>query len=435
MKSKKIIKLLLMPIIFMPVWWLVGLNFIIFHLFTAIAFLLVLVGKRGRLQWTISHSFLLMFIATYLLSLAINSHQFDVFRVVGSVYNLTYWIMGLMLMIVIQNLSVSKKDLLYLAKTMRNFGVIIGILSITTLGFAYIFDYSAIKFNTLLGNIIPFKTESLLLEHMFVATLLDVDWLFGKATPRVSGFFTYPTAMAISVATIMLLSSIYYRFCHVSKIRAALEYGLMLVALLFSTSRTVFIGIVLSVLIVTTINISRVKRLAYWEIVKRTFLLLSLCLVFYLYFLDFMTFVLLSREGSTSFRFSLYLDTIKIAMDNPVIGIGVKLTDERYYAPIGSHSTYIGALLKTGIIGLLFLLLFKISIFLKWLRTKKNIKGKLYEMTWIILGISYVTYSLWMITDDIDAPIIATFIYFLICGAILKLDQALKSKKTYRLRK
>ena len=76
-----------------------------------------------------------------------------------------------------------------------------------------------------------------------------------------------------------------------------------------------------------------------------------------------------SREGSNSMRFAIYFESIHTLFQyNPVFGIGTKILYMGY--PLGSHSTYVGILYKTGIVGTLLFLILIVSILDKYNKTK-----------------------------------------------------------------
>ena len=59
------------------------------------------------------------------------------------------------------------------------------------------------------------------------------------------------------------------------------------------------------------------------------------------------------RESSTATRTNIYMDSLSVMWNNsPLLGCGIKVMRGNY--PLGSHSTWIGFLYKTGIIGTVF---------------------------------------------------------------------------------
>ena len=70
------------------------------------------------------------------------------------------------------------------------------------------------------------------------------------------------------------------------------------------------------------------------------------------YFAALIKELLAMREGSNSTRMEIYRESMECFLKNPLIGCGIKEIGRMGY-PLGSHSSYLGFLYKTGILGAL----------------------------------------------------------------------------------
>ena len=89
-----------------PIWWLIGLKFFILHLVSIILFFkMIIISKRNRIKIriNITHKLLLYFILVYVVSITLNIPFNEKSRIIASLYNLSFWIMGFFLMITIYN--------------------------------------------------------------------------------------------------------------------------------------------------------------------------------------------------------------------------------------------------------------------------------------------------------------------------------------------
>lgn len=417
---------------FIPLWWILGVKLVIFHLVVFLAFSKIVLTFRGRVRLTKSHIYLAFFIMIYILSLIINPTHAEFSRVVGSAYNLSFWVMGLAIMIIVQNTSFNYDQMFDLSRTLRKLGLSIGLVSLFSIGYWFVF-MKELKFNSLLASLAELPTSFFQLQSSVTLNFVRSDWFFNRPVPRLIGFFSYPTELSIVITIVILFTFLYYKIVktQVSKVRKLGELILMSLALIFSTSRIVFVGMAFSLIFVHFLSYSKTSTNRF---AKQMFfrVILMVMIIFMAYFLitvDFTTAFLNSREGSTNFRLAIYLEAISTAIEYPFLGIGLKYTDTRYFAPIGSHSTLVGSFLKTGIIGSFFLVMFKTSLFLIWYKTKKYVANDVDLQIWKVIGNALLIYTIWMLTEDIDAPIIAAFLYFLICSIVLRFYTFLKNKK------
>lgn len=152
--------------------------------------------------------------------------------------------------------------------------------------------------------------------------------------------------------------------------------------------------------------------------------LIVVCLLGSWLFLKTQNFIFEFRKDSSEYRAQLYKVTLKEAIKKPILGYGIKPRIEQFDVPLGSHSTYLGVFFKTGILGLLIFGIFWILIISRWWRNRFFIKEDLFlKYLWLCTGSIILGGLLWMITEDLDAPSIVCFIYFLIVGMGISLGK------------
>jgi len=124
------------------------------------------------------------------------------------------------------------------------------------------------------------------------------------------------------------------------------------------------------------------------------------------------------REGSTSVRFSLYRYSLEQLHDTDwILGLGVKPRENIFAIPLGSHSTYISMIFKTGVFGVTGVLLLQASLLLRWVRLRAHvIRHRHLFLFWRALGMVMIAMAVWMATEDIDAPQFLAFLYFSMIG-------------------
>ncbi|MCR5507545.1 MAG: hypothetical protein K6F34_02540 [Lachnospiraceae bacterium] len=104
------------------------------------------------------------------------------------------------------------------------------------------------------------------------------------------------------------------------------------------------------------------------------------------------------RPGSNSDRMSIYRESIgRIRETSLLIGAGVKDMNRAGVYPLGSHSTYLGFVYKSGILGTLCALSGIIITFLSVIRA--DVKDRMLRALIIVM---YVLLGIFCLTEDID---------------------------------
>jgi len=412
----------ILAILLIPLWWILGVKFFIFHLIALLAFMKVLLKKRktnSKIIFPAEIYLLLIFTSVYFISLFINLRNIPALRLLASVNSLSFWIMGVLIVIAVHN-SIDKDGVLSLLGAMRALGIIYGVYVLL----AYLIWIVGHKFIRIKGpafyilpdELIDFILQkALLLKSSLWLTIIGKDKIFQRPFPRTPGFNVYGTALGATMLFLVVMTLAYYK---IKKKRGLLPVVLALeiAALLLSLSRMSVLSLILAGLIVYTISPAR----AYDYRLILGMILIGIILVLIIIppqkviqtFSEF-------RRGSTYWRGTLYKMTLTQSLEKPFLGHGYKPKTEKVPIAIGSHSTYLGILFRTGFFGLITFLLFWLNVLRKWWNERKSTtKDPILGPLWFYSGIAMFGGLFWMMTEDLDAPPIVAFIYFLIIGLI-----------------
>jgi len=414
-------------VLLIPVWWIIGLNWLIFQLFTF--FLLIDFVQRQKrspipIKLPVQFIFLVLFIVLYGVSILVNIRNIPPSRILASFNNLSFWMMGFILLFVLD-------------RTFRWEGIKKIILSVHILGFfsslfcifglvLWLFTNKFYQFESVLAGFLPksflemLYSRAHILYSSLVHTVVGRDRLFDAYVPRVVGFHVYATAFAMASVIFMTMTLIYFLLNKKQK-WILIVLVLECIAFVFSFSRTAILGIILAGSVVCFLAYHNRKWMRVAVIV---------CLIAALLFI-----VVVSpskmietasgfRKGSTFWRARLYSITVEQALKKPILGWGFKPKTEEFQMPIGSHSTYLGVFYRTGCVGFFVFCLFWYYVVKRWWELRKTFilnKGTTY--VWIITGTALITGLLWMLTDDLDAPPLTAFLYFILIGIIFGLQK------------
>lgn len=200
--------------------------------------------------------------------------------------------------------------------------------------------------------------------HAFGMDTFFIPWigyLFSQEVyySRLVAFLDYPT-LIVAFSIIMLpgaLEHIKDWMGHCDRrliIIVQLAYYLLaFLPIRFSYSRAgyvlYFLGTVVVLLYLTEIK-PTLKQVLLFVIISLDIILLMA--IYTSIFIDVYDYLMVMRSGSNSTRMTIYKETFQAFLQHPVLGNGIKrmCTAINLY-PLGSHSTYLGFLYKTGIIG------------------------------------------------------------------------------------
>jgi len=419
-------QVLWLTLVLVPLWWFLGLKLFIFHFLILVSFAKLIkdLNLEGKHLYIPQEALPLgLFIVTYVLSLVVNFGNNPLLRSFVSFYNLTFWLMGLALILVIYHLDDFDKILKVLSGV-RALGVACIIFSLLSLVIWFL-GTKHLEITAMLIKFLPgfqfggsqnMASDNNIWYFTTHLTIVTSDWFLERFFPRVTTFFLYPTALAAGMSAMIPLTWAYYKYSLENKTKQWqpwLHIVLLLVPLVFALSRTVVLALILALL-----------HQVFWDSKKKILVIWFLILgsILFIFNLDVLSHSAFdARPGSSHLRFLIYKLTLEEALQYPFLGIGIKPRTD-LLVPIGSHCMYLGILLKTGFVGLLFFLLFQFSIYFQWLKLRAVICDKFVPL-WKGLGISFMSLNLWMLTDDLDAPHIVALLYFIIIGCILWLKK------------
>jgi len=420
-----------MAILLIPVWWFLGIRFFIFHLTALLITIKLFSQKRKNSQKILFPSELYMlsgFILIYILSLLINSPHIPIWRFFASLNNLSFWVMGILLIFTVYN-STSKEDIEKLLKPLRNFALITSAFVLPVFTYAIIAN-KYISIPSLLKNLLPknllqlINIQAPLLYTHISLTIIGKSRLFHiNPIQRAKGFNLWGTTFSGTMCLLIAMTLAYY-WNKKKKKELAFILSLEFFAIFTAISRN-FIWLFLSlavVLLIVYLKKSLLLKLG-------PYVLIFLFLFFLLIPLNQVKNTLINvRKQSFQWRLELYKITFNGAIEKPILGHGYKPHPQKYPTTIASHSTYLGVLYKTGFVGLFFFLLFWIAVLRKWWSQKILFKeNKSGYPLWFFSGVAFIYGLLWMIGEDLDVPPILAFIYFLIVGITLSLSKLQES--------
>lgn len=396
-------------------WWMLGVNIVVFQAVALIVLAKMMVIKRKTGCKIIIPYCLLPLIglaATYAFSLAVNASGFSAGRVMAGVNNLSVWIVGIIVIAFIYNFF-EEAHITAVAKALFILGRITIVFSISAILLWILFKREIVVFSPVY-YLVPgsLKEEFDLLKQSTELVFVGTDWFSLKSIPRIAAFFPYPVALGGAMLMTIPVSTFVIR--NKGKLHRWLNFTLLQIPLLLSISR-------LSILAFWGVNgvagLLRRKRVLLLSVLLIAVPLVVINIGSMLGAYDY---ILKLREASSLNRFSLYGDTISLALKSPVIGWGIKPTHDTLLIRIGSHSTYIGLLYKTGMLGLLFYTVFLVSVGVKCMR---NAKGCGAGTLSGCLAVAFFSMVLWQLGEDIDAPQNVAFIYFVVVGMILRIER------------
>ncbi|WNF22664.1 O-antigen ligase family protein [Mesobacillus jeotgali] len=405
-------QLVTIAIVSIPIWSLLGIKVFIFHAFAFYFLARTLFLSKGKSELRISWSIIMLFffIATYGVSLMINSINEPIQRVVGSFYNFSFWLMGFFIILAVYNSNLEVSYFRKLSKSIRNFGLFSGYLGLFLIILWYAIDLKVYYINSLFGQFFLANAPNIIKSSSLI-NLIRTDYMLGSTFPRLSLFNLYPTALGITTSFILSFTYYYHKTNKRKRlsIKMIFEYVIISIPLVFSLSRTVIITTLICLFFFYFLFSKKNKKFLLKIVLLCMVLLVPVIL--FSKFENLLNQIIQSREGSSDLRGYVYEKALSYFYQNPIIGTGVKFEEPGIPIPIGSHSTFIGVLMKTGSLGFFTLFAFlSITLFI-WYKKIHIFKNE-NLIIWKVVGFNFISFTLWMVTEDIDAPQIVAFLYF-----------------------
>ena len=406
-------------IIGIPLWWMLGIDFIAPQ---CLAVLLILANANAHRQFTLADFVLMAIIGSLAISAYVVGFLFSNYtmRFVAALYNLSLWVVGL---IVIQQVrhqleqgEASRNALLRAGYWMF---VVFVAVALTTVGLAYVIHRFSLVlpsvFGLLVGTAVP--DEAVIVKQATKLVFARPDWgLPGIPMPRLTIYGPYPTATGAIAAVGGTIALLYLQT--VRRAPAVTIYafeGLIVLMLAFTLTRSILAGWLAGWVIANLAFGTAFRRIAGCGALIAALL--------------FASFVDLSdatqyREYSSESRFRNYVRAFTDTLaESPVLGLGVKPREEGNHIAIGSHSTAVSSFTKGGALGfsLVFIYLVLFPLF-RWVPLivlgRRNEWD--YPRHWrselrILLNLQIAIW-VWLCFEDIDAPgTAATLIFMAFC--------------------
>ena len=428
--STSVLQDLALGVVLIPLWYVLGIRLFIFHLLALLVFIKTILRRhadREKPSLPAENIFLLAFILVYGLSFLLNSKDMPLVRALASLNNLSFWVMGFCLIFAVYH-AFPREDGRRLLRAFRIFGLISSLFVIFSLS-SWILSHKYWKAESLLLMLAPERAVTViqssgatLLQSSLTLRFVRKDKLFGHEFPRPNGFDIYSNSLGVTMIYLLMMTLAYHR---ILKKRKGLAVFLALegLAFLLSLSRIAMLAFPAAAVFV----ILGRKKIPHLKIVGG----LAAALLIVLVLVSPQKMIRAAsefRKDSTASRVELYKITLSEALKKPVLGHGFKPQTEDFIMPIGSHSTYIGVLYRTGFLGFLIFGAFWLAVLRTWWRQRPRLAvNETLRHLWTFGGVAFLSGLIWMFAEDLDAQPVASFLFFIIIGLILSLEKVGKS--------
>lgn len=408
------VKHVLLLFLLAPVWWLTGLDFIIYPAVMIAGFFVTQPGKADAIE-----AGLLSLALCFFISLCFASFTgADLVRLIAAGYNASLILMGYF---------AYQRFRFYLTEKYKTnseapigtFGkyctwllYLSGALLLIALIIHQVTGTYAIQFKTLIGMFTPPSESIIGLSQK--TSLLVINWYGGEVGgQRYYSMGPYASAGAI-------LFAIFGTFALIAtpdknKKKRLLLLAILIPLLVYCFTRSVQYSFIFGTLIaIFFFQSTRVKTLLF------IFGIVGLLLLFVLK-PTIINDIANYRGESTSLRLLSYAMGFQEVMEtNPFFGLGIKPKElDLHGISTGSHSTISSSLTKGGLIGFLAALItFYIVPALAWIKTLfafhrfRKMPDYLKREGYLLIRLQCVIW-LWVLMEDIDAPAFAAFCIFL----------------------
>lgn len=399
-----------------PLWWLVGVKPWIIQLTLAFVFL----ALADKLRYPLVSRLLLLFFVVYIFSLVHSLYVARPVRVLGSFVNLSVWFGGFVIITFIHNSYSMDRSVRTVG---RGLLFVVSLSSIIVLWgwFNYLHGHYLVVVMSPGLELYPrsIVDHSEILNDTLQIMAVRPDFTVFGVLPRSAGFFAYANALAL--ASVAALPFVFDRRVIRSVKSRALFSVATVVTLVGSGSR----GTLVSLLGCGTITflLREYFRSGRYSLKRLVIGFVSVTAVLAVGFegynmaQDFEEY----RPGSTRLpQIEAAIDALHSPLDW-IIGIGYKPRPNglEHSFPVGSHSTIAGTLMKTGVVGLSLLMLIWLAIARRWLDSIRLSVVNAAHLPSLLWGICAMTGLFWQIFEDLDAPPMAAFAYFLMLGLFL----------------
>ncbi len=412
----------------LPIWWLLGIDFIMPVLLSVA---LVLGSPAAHRQFAFQDYLLAALVTVFMASAYLNGFLLaqESMRFLAALYNAANWACGLILVqqvrAVLHRSGAGRRIILQ-----SGFRAFMALAAIAWGSFilAYAIDRFELRmpslFGLLVGDNIP--DSAILIKQSISAVFTKPDWgLPGIPMPRLGIYGPYPNATAAVIAVLGTLALLH--LCgrggrHRAMIGLTIE-GLIVITLAITLSRSILAGWLFGALAANVIF-----GTAWRRIICSLLIAGATALPIVTDISDIAEY----RQYSTESRVDNYVRALEqTAMTSPIIGLGIKPREAGRHIAVGSHSTFVSSFTKGGslALGLAFAYLV-IHPALRWLTISAGQTG-LRQGAKAELRILFrlqVTIWTWLAFEDIDAPATAAMLLFLAFALIESVSQLARTR-------
>lgn len=408
-------------IMLIPIFWVLGVKFIFFQVCALCIFILnirnekLLENYKNNKEVKLFTIFICGFLLCNIIAIIINPLNLQISEFISSLYHLSYWISGGILVIFIANTN----------DDISSFKLIKNAVYVLVIWQVIIYFISLIQWvsgdiwserHGILYNMFGGFSGNNFLSEVTSINLSYVDWVNDTFKYRFNGFYMYPATAGITTLYILCY------FWDFNKLKGKkniiVKYSIIIIlciCIYFTKSRMVYLCIVTGLCITGMLSIVNKRNIKY---VFYTAIIITVFVIIIILSFDIVNKVILSRPASSSDRFNTYIYGIKTAMKYPFFGVGDKFAVDGIYLLIGSHSTYINILVKSGFTGLFFIICSLCLVIRRIIINKKSIGCVKSRNLWFTTSFLFLTTCIWMMTEEIDWPQITAFFFFMNIGII-----------------
>lgn len=354
---------------------------------------------------------LAVYITTYLASILINTWgDFDS-RAIAALYNLSLLITGYLIFTGTRTYFIRSWQEAP-GNLSRHALILLVQLYILAAAAFVAFGYSSeVKFPSLIGNIIPLEHLPPLAKDSMSMYVFLSDWVGDVIIGRLSIVSPYANALAGMVVLLMGL-------CFRLRTRTIVVLSITSLLLIYLTRSRIGIASLIFTLMFfyAGLALHRLKTLYMPALILAAVVVSSFIYIMH----NSGSSASISRDSSDRLRNEVYAASIEAALNhNPIIGMGVKQRTDTMAIPLGSHSTYVGAFYKTGILGSTCLIVFIAGLIIQCVKVIRL--GVKYDIRLTLPAASLLSMCLFLMFEDLDAPQFMLTLFFITSGLVFSI--------------
>lgn len=365
-------------------FWIAGIYFPLFYIFPIVNFGKIIQSSKSisRINYLIVFVLIVLFLA---ILASVFYPFFNLFRFIAAWHNYYALILFFVGLVIIRDCNIR-----YLLRKNSEevFKVVTSISILTFLG--TLFLNTSIRFPNIFY---PF----LGMDSWSMVNFSSMGYFLGISYPRIRIMALYPNSAAI-LMLLFFSVMIAFKYSEFSAKRVLIYSLLNLLSMAFTGSR---IAIIISLLLIIPLLYFKIR-----STFKRFLFISIVLLVFSFLVVGFNTIdiILEARSGSNRGRLELYKESITMMWNiNPILGIGIKpIIVGNFGAPIGSHSTHLGLLVRGGVLVGLSFLLFNIYFLFRVILSLTMKKNEAIEKRIINLILINALFLIFLV-EDMDA--------------------------------